>query len=119
RLAELLAAADTVQDPPTPRPLPQPVRGAIGFEGAGFHYPTRPGQPALSDVSFQVRPGETVALVGPSGAGKSTIIQLLLRFYDPQAGRITLDGIDLRDLAQRDLRGAIALVPQDPVIFAD
>jgi ATP-binding cassette subfamily B protein len=118
RLVELLTTEDTVQDPPAPAVLPTPVRGAVRFEGVRFNYPSRPGQSALDGVDLTVAPGETVALVGPSGAGKSTIIQLLLRFYDPQGGRITLEGIDLRDLARTDLRRAMALVPQDPVIFA-
>ena len=118
RLVELLEATDTVRDPPAPVPLPRPVRGAIAFEGVRFAYPSRPGVSALNGVDLAVRPGETVALVGPSGAGKTTILQLLMRFYDPQAGRITLDGIDLRDMARGDFRRALALVPQDPVIFA-
>jgi ATP-binding cassette, subfamily B, bacterial len=118
RLAELLQAVDTVQDPEAPVALPRPVRGAVSFRGVRFHYPSRPGQSALEGIDLSVEPGETVALVGPSGAGKSTIIQLLMRFYDPQAGAITLDGIDLRALDRTDLRGAMALVPQDPVIFA-
>ncbi len=118
RVAELLAATDTVQDPPEPRPLPRPAHGAIGFEDVHFRYPARREAPALDGVSLRVAPGETVALVGPSGAGKTTIIQLLLRFYDPESGRITLDGIDLREMARDDFRRAIALVPQDPVIFA-
>jgi ATP-binding cassette, subfamily B, bacterial len=118
RLVELLTTGDTVQDPAVPAVLPQPVRGAVAFEGVRFHYPARPGQSALDGIDLRVAPGETVALVGPSGAGKSTILQLLMRFYDPQAGRITLDGVDLRDLQRTELRGAMALVPQDPVIFA-
>lgn len=118
RLVELLEATDTVQDPAAPRALPAPARGAVAFEGVGFHYPSRPGQSALDGVSLSVAPGETVALVGPSGAGKTTILQLLMRFYDPQQGRVTLDGIDIRDLTRTDLRAALALVPQEPVIFA-
>jgi ATP-binding cassette, subfamily B, bacterial len=97
-------------------PLPRPVRGASP-SNVRFHYPTRPEQSALDGVSLRVRPGETVALVGPSGAGKTTIIQLLLRFYDPQAGASRSTGVDLRDLPGR-LARAMALVPQDPVIFA-
>ena len=118
RLVELLHAEDPVQDPASPRNLPRPVQGEIAFENVRFSYPARPGASALNGVSLQVRPGETVALVGPSGAGKTTILQLLQRFYDPQQGRVTLDGIDLRDMARGDFRQAIALVPQEPVIFA-
>ncbi|HGG62997.1 MAG TPA: ATP-binding cassette domain-containing protein, partial [Rhodobacteraceae bacterium] len=87
-------------------------------EDVSFYYPSRPEHAALNGVSVDIKAGETVALVGPSGAGKSTIIQLLLRFYDPETGRITIDGLDLREMARRDFRQAIALVPQDPVIFA-
>ncbi|EKE43989.1 hypothetical protein OCGS_1970 [Oceaniovalibus guishaninsula JLT2003] len=118
RLVELLEAQDTVDDSPEPRALPVPVKGAIAFRDVTFHYPARPGTAALNGVSLDVTPGETVALVGPSGAGKTTIIQLLLRFYDPDSGRITLDGIDLRDMARSEFRRNIALVPQDSVIFA-
>jgi ATP-binding cassette subfamily B protein len=118
RLVELLHTDDAVQDPMTPVALPRPVGGEIAFEGVTFRYPARPETSALNGVSLHVKPGETVALVGPSGAGKTTILQLLLRFYDPQQGRITLDGVNLADLARSDFRQAIALVPQDPVIFA-
>ncbi|MFN7004237.1 MAG: ABC transporter transmembrane domain-containing protein [Roseinatronobacter sp.] len=118
RLVELLQAVDTVQDPASPRALPRPTRGAVSFEDVSFHYPTRPGQQALDGISLFVQPGETVALVGPSGAGKTTILQLLMRFYDPLAGRVTIDGVDLRDMTRADFRQALALVPQDPVIFA-
>ena len=118
RLVELLGATDTVRDPDHPVALPRPLRGEIAFEDVGFAYPTRPGAAVLSGIGLHIRPGETVALVGPSGAGKTTILQLILRFYDPEAGRITLDGIDLREMARADFRGAMALVPQDPVIFS-
>ncbi len=119
RLVELLNAEDTVNDPAEPLPLVGEVKGAVTFEDVLFHYPARPSYAALDGVSLAVTPGETVALVGPSGAGKSTVIQLLLRFYDPTSGRITIDGQDLRDMARADFRKHIALVPQEPVIFAD
>ncbi|MZQ89199.1 ATP-binding cassette domain-containing protein [Frigidibacter albus] len=118
RLSELLAAEDSVKGPANPVPMPRPARGEIAFEGVRFQYPSRPDTSALEGVDLLVHPGETVALVGPSGAGKTTVIQLIQRFYDPQAGRVTLDGVDLRDMARDDFRQDIALVPQDPVIFA-
>ncbi len=118
RLQELLHTATAIVAPSAPRALPVPVRGELRFEGVHFHYPSRPSAPALERIDLRILPGETVALVGPSGAGKSTILQLIGRFYDPQAGRITLDGIDLRELDPDALRAQIALVPQDPVIFA-
>jgi ATP-binding cassette subfamily B protein len=118
RLVELLNTHDPVLDPDTPMTLPRPVKGAIAFEKVHFQYPARPEISALEGVDLHVAPGETIALVGPSGAGKTTILQLILRFYDPQQGRITIDGIDLRDVARADFRRSIALVPQDPVIFA-
>jgi ATP-binding cassette subfamily B protein len=99
-------------------PLPQPAHGALTFENIEFRYPTRPEDKALHDVSLAVAPGETVAVVGPSGAGKSTLFQLALRFYDPQQGRVLLDGIDLRAADPADIRERIALVPQETVIFA-
>ena len=119
RLVELLGAEDSVTDPADPLPLPAPVKGAIAFEGVTFHYPARPDAAALDGIDLKVRPGETVALVGPSGAGKSTIIQLLLRFYDADRGQVTLDGVALNAMARDTFRREIALVPQDPVIFAD
>jgi ATP-binding cassette subfamily B protein len=118
RLVELLNTDDAVQDPVHPVALPRPVRGEIAFEGVTFRYPARPETSALNGVTLLVKPGETVALVGPSGAGKTTILQLLMRFYDPQQGRVTLDGIALTDLSRSDFRQHVALVPQDPVIFA-
>ena len=118
RLVELLQTADSVADPAAGRALPQGGRGEITFEDVRFSYPTRPADHALAGVSMTIRPGETVALVGPSGAGKTTIFQLLLRFYDPSSGRLTLDGLDLREMARSTFRAAMAMVPQDPVIFA-
>lgn len=118
RLVELLHSDDAVQDPPAPKPLPSPVRGEVTFDNVVFRYPTRPEQQALDGVSLTIQPGETVALVGPSGAGKTTIFQLLQRFYDPQEGSVRIDGVDLRDMARADFRRALAMVPQDPVIFA-
>ena len=118
RLVELLTTQDSVQDPATPKALPAPVQGQISFDNVAFQYPARPETSALDQVSLTVKPGETVALVGPSGAGKSTIIQLLLRFYDTNGGAISLDGVNLADMNRADLRRAMALVPQDPVIFA-
>jgi ATP-binding cassette subfamily B protein len=118
RLVEMLQAQDPVQDPAHPRTLPQPVHGALAFEDVSFTYPSRRDMPALKGFTLTIAPGETVALVGPSGAGKSTVFQLLLRFFDPISGRITLEGVDLRDLEREAFRREIALVPQDSVIFA-
>jgi ATP-binding cassette subfamily B protein len=118
RLFEILAIKPAIARPPHPAALPSPVRGEVAFEDVKFSYPTRPNILALDGVSFQVRQGEKVAIVGPSGAGKSTIFHLLLRFYDPSAGRIALDGVRLADLDPADLRSRIALVPQDSVMFA-
>lgn len=118
RIVELLHASDNVQDPATPLPLPRPTKGAVDFEDVTFHYPTRPGQQALNGVTLRVAPGETVALVGPSGAGKTTILQLLMRYYDPHSGAVRIDGVDLREMARNDFRRAVALVPQEPMIFA-
>lgn len=118
RLVEILQTTDSVLDPAAPGTLALPVRGEITFRDVAFRYPARPTVSALDGVSLRVQPGQTVALVGPSGAGKTTILQLLMRFYDPQAGEVLLDGIALRDMARTDFRRHIALVPQDPVIFA-
>ena len=117
RLSELLAEEPEIAPPAVVTPLPQPPRGALAFEGVRFHYPTRPEVAALSDFTLNVQPGETVAVVGPSGAGKSTLFQLAQRFYDPDAGRVTLDGVDLRDADPAAVRGRIAMVPQETVIF--
>ncbi|ABD55831.1 ABC transporter transmembrane domain-containing protein [Jannaschia sp. CCS1] len=118
RLVELLGTDDTVADPSNGVGLPQDGRGAIIFDDVQFHYPTRPEIAALDGLSFQIQPGETVALVGPSGAGKSTVFQLLMRFYDPDTGQISLDNTPLPDMTRQTFRSAMALVPQDPVIFA-
>lgn len=119
RLIELLTIEDSVTDPVQPHRLPTPVRGDLRFENLRFSYPSRMSISALDGIDLHIAAGETVALVGPSGAGKSTIIQLVQRFYDPQEGAVTLDGIDLRCLNRAEFRRHIALVPQDPVIFAD
>ena len=118
RLGELLDERPEIVAPAQPLALPRPVSGALRFDKVSFHYPTRPDTAALHDFTLNVRPGETVALVGPSGAGKSTVFSLLLRFYDPQGGTISIDGVDLRAVTLDDLRGAIALVPQETVIFS-
>ncbi|MDJ0993717.1 MAG: ABC transporter transmembrane domain-containing protein [Dinoroseobacter sp.] len=118
RLVELLTMKDTVEDPATPAALPANCVGRIEFENVSFIYPARPDVSVLRDISLDIKPGETVALVGPSGAGKSTILQLLLRFFDPVSGAIRLDGQDLRDLQRDAFRREIAFVPQDAVIFA-
>ncbi|WP_020177524.1 ABC transporter transmembrane domain-containing protein [Methylopila sp. M107] len=117
RLDELLKIEPSVKSPAQPRPLPSPARGALAFENVGFAYPGVE-RAAVERLSFVASPGETVAIVGPSGAGKSTLFQLALRFFDPASGRVTLDGVDLREAALGDVRARIALVPQDPVIFA-
>jgi ATP-binding cassette, subfamily B, bacterial len=119
RLMELLDSRSPVSSPERPVPLHTAHGGsAVQFEAVTFHYPSRPATPALSDFTLSVAPGETVALVGPSGAGKSTVFQLLLRFYDPLQGRITIDGIATREVTLHELRGRIGIVPQDPVIFS-
>jgi ATP-binding cassette subfamily B protein len=117
RINELLDEQATIVAPAQPSALPSPLRGHISFKQVGFHYPSRPDSAALSDFSLEVQPGETVALVGPSGAGKRTVLQLLLRFHDPDAGGIEVDGVDLRALDPQQLREHIALVPQDPLLF--
>lgn len=117
RLVELLAAEEVVTDPASPVAIER-LSGAVSFDNVTFHYPARPSIAALDGVSFEVKPGETVAMVGPSGAGKTTIIQLLLRFYDPDEGAVKVDGTALTDLERSAFRKSIALVPQDPVIFA-
>ncbi|MET0312492.1 MAG: ABC transporter transmembrane domain-containing protein [Burkholderiaceae bacterium] len=119
RLMELLDSRSPISSPAQPSALPpQRAGSAVAMDGVTFHYPSRPAQPALKDFTLDVRAGETVALVGSSGAGKSTVFQLLLRFYDPAAGRITLDGLPTSSLSLEDLRGRIGIVPQDAVIFS-
>ena len=115
RLFELLDTLPTVAEAPGAIALPQPVAGAITFEGITFAYGE--GTPVLHALDLAIRRGEVVALVGPSGAGKTTLASLIPRFYDPQTGRVTLDGHDLRDLTLRSLRDVIAVVPQDPLLF--
>jgi ATP-binding cassette subfamily B protein len=118
RLAELLIAEPDIRAPANPAKLPEPALGELAFEAVTFHYPTRRETSALDDFSLAVRPRERLALVGPSGAGKTTIFQLAERFYDPDSGRVLLDGIDLKDADPADVRKRIALVPQDTVLFA-
>ena len=119
RLMELLHQVSPVQSPTTPRALPPVAAGStVAFEAVDFHYPSRPQQPSLRGFDVRVAAGHTVALVGPSGAGKTTVLSLLLRFYDPQAGRILLDGLPIHELSLADLRERIAIVPQEPVIFS-
>ena len=117
RLVELLEAEPDIIAPANPDPLPTPARGHIVFDNICFKYPSRPDTLALNAFSLDIKPGETVALVGPSGAGKSTLFQLLLRFYDPQIGGITLDGVDIKNADPEHVRARLALVPQDPVVF--
>jgi ATP-binding cassette subfamily B protein len=118
RLAELLAERPEITAPAHPARLPEPPQGRLSFEHVTFRYPTRPDTSALHDFSLEVAPGETVAVVGPSGAGKSTLLQLAQRFYDPQAGAVRLDGVDLRDADPAAIRARLAMVPQETVIFA-
>ena len=118
RLLEMLDMRSDIIAPPRPVPLAPRMNGAIRFDSVSFSYPTRPDTPALHRMSIEIGPGERVALVGPSGAGKSTLFALLLRFYDPQQGRILIDGVDISACDPRAARAHIALVPQDPVIFA-
>jgi ATP-binding cassette, subfamily B, bacterial len=117
RLNELLQARPTIGAPARPADLPARVTGAMRFDNVTFHYPSRPGSSALANFSLDVAPGETIAFVGPSGAGKSTAFQLLLRFYDPDSGRISIDDRRLADLRPQDIRSQIGLVPQETVLF--
>ena len=118
RLFEILRVKSQITAPPKPVALPQPARGDVGFDNVSFAYPTRPEVLAIDNVSFAVKAGEKVAIVGPSGAGKSTLFHLLLRFYDPARGAISLDGVPVRSADPVDVRARIALVPQDTVVFA-
>ncbi len=119
RLVELKNVVPEIRSPQHPVALPEPARGEITFDNVTFHYPSRPEQSALEGVTFRILPGETVALVGPSGAGKTTIFNLLLRFYDPAAGTVRLDGVSVAEASLDALRDRIALVPQDVALFAD
>ncbi|MBZ9679254.1 ATP-binding cassette domain-containing protein [Mesorhizobium sp. ESP6-5] len=118
RLTEILAETPAIQAPADPKPLPAVAKGAIVFENVSFSYPARPDRAAVHGLSFQVMPGETVAIVGPSGAGKSTVFSLILRFYDPETGKILIDGVDVREADPVVVRQRIAIVPQDVTIFA-
>ena len=118
RIIELMQTEPAVKAPPLPKPLPVPPEGRVAFEDVRFHYPSRPDRAALEGLSLEVKPGERVALVGPSGAGKTTVFQLLLRFYDPDAGVIRLDGVNLTEADPTAVRARIGLVPQEPVIFS-
>ncbi|WP_139486800.1 ABC transporter ATP-binding protein/permease [Bradyrhizobium ivorense] len=118
RLFEILRVRPEIAAPAAPRALPQPARGDVGFDNVSFAYPARPNALAVDGVSLSVRSGEKVAIVGPSGAGKSTLFHLLLRFYDPKSGTISLDGMPIRQADPAEVRARIALVPQDSVVFA-
>ena len=118
RLTEILAERPAIAPPANPKPLPASGKGSIFFDDVTFSYPARPDLPALHGMTFQVRPGETVAIVGPSGAGKSTVFSLILRFYDPDSGKVVIDGVDIREADPAAVRARIAIVPQDVTIFA-
>jgi ATP-binding cassette, subfamily B, bacterial len=118
RLFEILRVKSKITAPALPRPLPVPARGDVSFENVRFAYPTRPDASAVDGVSFKVSAGEKVAIVGPSGAGKSTLFHLLLRFYDPVSGTISVDGVPIKAADPREVRSRIALVPQESVAFA-
>jgi len=118
RLVEILQVEPDIKAPENPQSLAQPAKGSIRFEDITFQYPTRPDISALAGFSLAVNPGETVALVGASGAGKSTVFQLLSRFYDPQQGKVSIDGIGLGDMTPQTVRGALSVVPQETVVFA-
>jgi ATP-binding cassette subfamily B protein len=118
RLLDLLASRPKISSPEQPTKLPRRMEGRICFDKVNFHYPSRPDNPALEEVSFTIEPGEMVAIVGPSGSGKTTLLQLLQRFYEPQSGEISLEGIAIDQLALGQLRDQMGMVPQDAVIFS-
>ncbi|MGE0612768.1 MAG: ABC transporter transmembrane domain-containing protein [Hyphomicrobiales bacterium] len=119
RLRELLDETPAIKAPRRPQAFPSRRGGRVKFTGVSFAYPTRAGVSALNKISFEVKPGETVAIVGPSGSGKTTVFNLLLRFYDPKSGKIAVDGVDVSKADPRELRRGMALVPQDTAIFDD
>lgn len=118
RLVELLNSKDEITDPENPQMISQPVKGNLAFKNVAFSYPSRKDTQILSDFDLDIHAGETIAFVGPSGAGKSTIFQLAMRFFDPQSGKVTLDGMDIQQLKRSEFRKEFSFVPQDPVIFA-
>jgi ATP-binding cassette subfamily B protein len=118
RVSEILAARPGIAAPAHPQALPSPARGEVTLEDVTFAYPGRPDMPAVRGLTLSVKPGERVALVGPSGAGKSTVFRLLLRFYDPQAGRVLVDGVDLRAADPVEVRARMALVAQESPLFS-
>jgi ATP-binding cassette subfamily B protein len=117
RIADIIETKPDVKAPENPEAMPVPARGEIAFKSVRFAYPSRAEHDALDGLNFNVRPGETVALVGPSGAGKSTVLQLLLRYYDPQEGQVLVDGVDVSRADMSELRARMSLVPQDAIIF--
>src|ERR1700692_4410345 len=113
RVSEILSAKPGIAAPASPIALPSPPRGDVALENVTFAYPGRRDMPAIRGLTLRVKPGERVALVGPSGAGKSTVFRLLLRFYDPDFGTVSIDGVDLRQACPREARARLALVAQD------
>ena len=118
RLTEILAEVPAIAVPANPQALPKPAQGLLEFRNVSFAYPARPDKPTLHEMSFTIKPGETVAIVGPSGAGKSTVFSLILRFYDPDSGAVLIDGVDISKADPQAVRGRTAIVPQDVTIFA-